>query len=122
QGINAAGTPVAGGVEARAEHIRETIVNGLTNPDGSVRMPAFGEENGGPLNPQQVEEMVTLIREGDWNYVCNEAVEASGGYPTPPPAAEQVEQDEPVAEPTGQPDDGDGGEGVAFTVESHDIF
>ena len=80
-GVNAAGTPVPGGVEARADIIRTTIHN------GRGAMPAWGEENGGPLNSEQIEELVVFIQHVDWNEVYNEAVEAAGGYPTVIPTA-----------------------------------
>ena len=79
-GVNAQGTPVSGGVDARANIIRKTIHEGRGNI-----MPAWGEENGGPLNDEQINELVTMIQHVDWNEVYNEAVEEAGGYPTAPP-------------------------------------
>jgi uncharacterized cupredoxin-like copper-binding protein len=81
-GVNAQGTPVSGGLEARADFIRKTIHEGRPN----TVMPAWGEENGGPLNDEQIEELVTMIQHVDWNEVYNEAVTAAGGYPAAPPA------------------------------------
>ena len=43
EGINAQGTPVAGGVDGRDTIIHNTIYNGLKNPDGTYRMPAFSD-------------------------------------------------------------------------------
>lgn len=83
QGVNAQGTPVSGGVEARADIIRTTIHEGRPG----TLMPAWGEENSGPLNNEQINELVTMIQHVDWNEVYNQAVEESGGYPTAPPAA-----------------------------------
>ena len=85
-GVNAAGTPVSGGLEARADIIRDAIHNGRPN----TAMPAWGEEKGGPLNDEQIEEFVVFIQHVDWNEVYNEAVEAAGGaYPTVIPTATQ---------------------------------
>lgn len=81
QGVNAQGTPVSGGLEARANILRTTIHEGR----GTI-MPAWGEENGGPLNNEQIEELVIMIQHADWNKIYNEAIKESGGaYPTAPP-------------------------------------
>ncbi|MDQ3514936.1 MAG: c-type cytochrome [Chloroflexota bacterium] len=50
--------------------------------EGRGAMPLWGEEYGGELNDVQIEELVLLIHEGDWNEVYNHVVEESGGYPT----------------------------------------
>jgi plastocyanin/mono/diheme cytochrome c family protein len=81
EGIQANGTPYPGGVAARATYISQTIHNGKTQ----IGMPAWGEENGGPLNSAQIEELVTMIQHVDWNQVYNEAVATAGGYPTANP-------------------------------------
>lgn len=129
QGINSQGTPVAGGMDARAALIHDRIVNGIKNPDGSVRMPAFAAANGGPLNDEQINELVLLIQHGDWNATFNKAVETSGGYPTPPPApgagATATAQAEAAgASPTAAATTGSGGGEAAqeVTVTMHDIY
>lgn len=127
QGINSQGTPIAGGVDARTVIIHNTIVNGLKNPDGSVRMPAFAAANGGPLNDEQINELVLMIQHGDWNETYNEAIEVSGGYPTPPPApgagatatAEAAAGGSPVAE---APAGGDTAAAQEVTITMHDIY
>ncbi len=121
-GINSQGTPVAGGLEGRATIIHDTIYFGLKNPDGSYRMPPFSDTLGGPLNDEQINELVTLVQHGDWNEVYNHAIEISGGYPTPPPgAAAEVTPTEAAAAPST-----DGGEAGAtdsgITVAMHDIY
>ncbi len=85
QGINSQGTPVAGGVAGRETILHSTIYNGLKNPDGTYRMPAFAASLGGPLNDEQINELVIFIQHGDWNETYNKAIVESGGYPTPPP-------------------------------------
>ena len=104
EGINAQGTPVSGGVDARAEIIRTTLHN------GRGLMPAWGEENGGPLNDEQINELVTFIQHVDWNEVYNASVEESGGYPTVQPTAAPTE-----SAPTEVPAEG------TYNVEMKDI-
>lgn len=128
QGINSRGTPVAGGVAGRATIIHNTIVNGLKNPDGSVRMPAFSAANGGPLNDEQINELVIFIQNNDWNETYNQAIEEYGGYPTAGPnvPATQTAQAEGGAAPAGaaSPEAAGGGEEAAqeVTVTMHDIY
>ena len=106
EGLNTDGTewsnPEFGsGVEGRANYIRNRIINGQIL-GGNILMPAFGEDKNGPLNDEQVEELITFIQHNDWNETYNESVAEYGGYPTPPPAAE-------AAEPTPAPATGGGG-------------
>jgi plastocyanin/mono/diheme cytochrome c family protein len=110
QGIQANGTPVAGGVNARATAISDTIHNGREQ----VGMPAWGEANGGPLNDAQIEELVTMIQHVDWNEVYNESLiekEVDGEtvylYPTANPQ-------DPRKTPTTE---GDGGEATATPTD-----
>ena len=52
-------------------------------------MPSWGEDYGGELNDEQIEELVLMIQNVDWDLVYNDAIEANdGAYPEPPaPAA-----------------------------------
>jgi nitrite reductase (NO-forming) len=59
-------------------------------------MPAWGEANAGPLNDEQIEELIVFIQNVDWNHVYNEAVAASGGYPTAPPVGTTPAATEPA--------------------------
>ncbi|MGI8477266.1 MAG: hypothetical protein ACR2OO_12965, partial [Thermomicrobiales bacterium] len=98
-GSNDKGTPYAGGNEngvtfaagftGRTEWIHNRITNGLWDAKNQkYRMPPFADSRGGPLNSEQINELVTMIQHGDWNEVYNQSIAASGGqYPTPPPAA-----------------------------------
>ena len=79
EGIQADGTPYPGGFAGRTEYLTKTIHNGK-----GEMMPAWGQENGGQLNDQQIIELVIMIQHVDWNKVYNEAIEVSGGYPTVP--------------------------------------
>jgi uncharacterized cupredoxin-like copper-binding protein/mono/diheme cytochrome c family protein len=108
--------------EERYNLIVETI------HQGRGLMPAFGRgaEGGALLNDEQIHELALMIQNVDWDLVYNHAIEASGGYPTFPPAPAPAGG----AAPTPAPADGAQGAGgeagdVAtsdqFTVESHDI-
>lgn len=70
--------------ELREEIIRTTIVEGR----GEI-MPAWGQEEGGPLNEQQVDDLVNLIHEGLWEETEEAVLEAyEGVFPTPQPPPE----------------------------------
>jgi uncharacterized cupredoxin-like copper-binding protein/mono/diheme cytochrome c family protein len=122
QGINSQGTPVAGGVAGRETIIHSTIYNGLKNPDGTYRMPAFSDTLGGPLNDEQINELVLMIQHGDWNETYNKAIEESGGYPTPPPGPASAATEAPAVVASPAAADGAGAADVAGTVTMHDIF
>jgi mono/diheme cytochrome c family protein len=50
-------------------------------------MPAWAESEGGPLNPQQVQDVITLIHTGAWDTVTELVMKSTGGVePTIPPA------------------------------------
>lgn len=66
----------------REEIIRETIERGR----GEI-MPAWAIDQGGPLNEEQVNDLVHLIREGGWEIAAELDRELHGGaQSTPPPA------------------------------------
>jgi sulfur oxidation c-type cytochrome SoxX len=67
--------PIEG--EERTALLTETIVNGRR------QMPAWGAENNGPLNSEQVNNLVNMIRFGDWEEVHEAVIEHYGGEPTP---------------------------------------
>jgi plastocyanin len=90
EGIQANGTPYAGGVTARATAIADTIHNGRV----TVGMPAWSEANGGPLNDAQIEELVTMIQHVDWNEVYNESL-----------IEEEVDGETVYLYPTAEPND-----------------
>ena len=51
-------------------------------------MPSWGEDYGGELNDEQIEELILMIQNVDWDEVYNHAVEVNdGAYPEPPAAA-----------------------------------
>jgi plastocyanin len=119
EGIQANGTPYAGGVNARATVIAETIHDGRV----AAGMPAWGEANGGPLNDSQIEELVTMIQHVDWNEVYNESlIEENGNYyyPTAAPNDPRKTPTPAGAEATSTPSDVGGGADVQ-SVEMVDI-
>jgi uncharacterized cupredoxin-like copper-binding protein/mono/diheme cytochrome c family protein len=109
--------------EERYDLIVETL------HQGRGLMPAFGRgaEGGALLNDEQIHELALMIQNVDWDLVYNDAIEASGGYPTFPPAPAPAGGAAPTPAPA-EASPGAGGEAgeVAtsdqFTVESHDIF
>jgi sulfur oxidation c-type cytochrome SoxX len=77
---NISDDPVVG-VE-REQIVRETIERGR----GEI-MPAWAISEGGPLNEEQVNDLVNLIRQGAWDSTAELDREQHGGVPsTPPPA------------------------------------
>lgn len=115
QAVNAQGTPYPGGIEARREFLTKTIHNGRGNI-----MPAWGQENGGQLNNEQIEEIVTMIMNVDWNRVYNQAIATAGGYPTVAPTTEPTA---PAAASTAtQATAGEGEAPGPITITMHDNY
>ncbi|CCF84657.1 c-type cytochrome [Nitrolancea hollandica] len=80
--VNTTTDPIKG--EKRAEQLKETIING--RGELPRKMPAWGAENNGPLNSEQVDDLVHMIRHGDWQKVHEEALKHyKGNIPTPTP-------------------------------------
>jgi uncharacterized cupredoxin-like copper-binding protein/mono/diheme cytochrome c family protein len=111
--------------EQRYRLITQTIHN------GRGLMPAFGSgaEGGALLNDEQINELAMMIQNVDWDLVYNHVIEASGGYPTFPPAPATAA---PTAAAAGTPlagtpqagagaEAGDVATSDQFTVESYDI-
>lgn len=81
EGVNADGTPVAGGFSGRTALINKTIHEGRPQ----LGMPVWGADNGGELNDDQINNLTYMIQHVDWNEVYNKAIEHNGGYPTVAP-------------------------------------
>lgn len=75
---NMSDDPVVG--EEREEVIRLVIERGR----GQI-MPAWAESEGGPLNMEQVNDLVNLIREGGWDLTAELDREQHGGVASTPP-------------------------------------
>ncbi len=65
---------------------------GCTQQGATCIMPSWGEDFGGELNDEQIEELVLMIQNVDWDLVYNDAIETNGGaYPEPPAPAESAD-------------------------------
>lgn len=74
----------------REEIIREAIERGR----GEI-MPAWAISEGGPLNEEQVSDLVTLIREGAWELTAELDRAANDGAPSTPPPPPTPDPDVP---------------------------
>ena len=108
--------------QERYNLITKTIQN------GRGLMPAWGRgaEAGALLNDEQINELALMIQNVDWDLVYNEAIQASGGYPTFPPAPAPAGGAAPTPAPAATPQGAGGNAGNAatsdqFTIEAHDI-
>lgn len=88
---NQSDDPVIG--TEREEIIQTTIERGR----GDI-MPAWANSEGGPLNPEQVKNLVNLIRHGEWDLVAELDREANGGAQSTPPPAPTPNPDVPPGE------------------------
>jgi mono/diheme cytochrome c family protein len=81
-------------LKTREDFIRLTISRGHANPPPNYSMPAWAQSEGGPFNPEQVNQLVTFIMRGtekDWADIVNirvhlDGVTSSDVVPPPPPA------------------------------------
>ncbi|MGH2370371.1 MAG: c-type cytochrome, partial [Chloroflexota bacterium] len=71
--------------EANVKMITQTVENGR----GAI-MPAWGVENGGPLNYEMINEMVALITGGRWDLVQDVIRQDNVAVPTEPPIVDPV--------------------------------
>jgi uncharacterized cupredoxin-like copper-binding protein/mono/diheme cytochrome c family protein len=107
--------------QERYDVITKTIHN------GRGLMPAWGRgaQGGALLNDEQINELALMIQHVDWDLVYNESIQASGGYPTFPPAPAPAGGAAPTPAPAATAQGGGNAGDVAtsdqFTVESHDI-
>ncbi|MAG35968.1 MAG: hypothetical protein CL878_06965 [Dehalococcoidia bacterium] len=69
------------------EFIYKTVQNGRAN----TPMPAWGVENGGPLNYEMINEVVALIMSGEWEAVRHIAEEEHLATPTAQPVESEEE-------------------------------
>lgn len=58
-------------LDKTADMLRKTISRGRFG----TAMPAWAQDDGGPLNPEQISQLVTLIQYGDWAEVAELASE-----------------------------------------------
>lgn len=88
---NQSDDPVTGA--EREEIIRDTIERGR----GEI-MPAWAIEEGGPLNEEQVSDLVIMIREGAWDQTAELDRENNAGELSTPPPAPTLDPDEDPGE------------------------
>ncbi len=105
--VNAEGTPFKGGMDGRYDYLHNVLIN------GRGAMPAWGQE----LNGEQIHELVVFMQHVDWNHVYNEAIAASGGYPTPPPGRAPA-----AAAPAATTAPAAAGAGTVIDVKVMDIY
>ena len=106
------------GLEGRGNFIRNRIHVGMKLPNGTVLMPAFGQNLNGSLNDSQIDELVVFIQHADWNEVYNAAIEQYGGYPTPVPSEAAAT---PVPAGGGEASPVAGGGGTSFDITLVDL-
>jgi mono/diheme cytochrome c family protein len=83
-------------LKTREDFIRLTITRGKQNPPPSYSMPAWGQSEGGPLNPEQVSQLLNFVMRGseqDWADIVTirthlEGVENADVVPPGPPAVQ----------------------------------
>lgn len=76
--------------------LRKIIIRGVPG----TAMPAFGEEDGGPLKRHQIEDLVTFIR--NWNQSLVEALASPVPTPTLAPEPAPKPKPEPSQAPAGK--------------------
>jgi mono/diheme cytochrome c family protein len=47
--------------------IRNAVRRGQYSPQPGIQMPAWSKDYGGPLNEEEIEDVITFITHGDWN-------------------------------------------------------
>jgi mono/diheme cytochrome c family protein len=80
-------------LKAREDFLRLTITRGKANNPPNYSMPAWGQSEGGPFNPEQVSQLVNFIMhgtDGDWADIVTirghlEGVTTTDVEPPPPP-------------------------------------
>ena len=74
--------------EDRAKFLRQTITRGRVNSTGKLpNMPAWSVDEGGPLNSQQIEDLVTFIGYGNFKEIPQILAQLGtpvSAIPTPP--------------------------------------
>jgi mono/diheme cytochrome c family protein len=73
--------------KAAKKLIYQTIENGRTG----TPMPAWGVQNGGPLNYAMIEELVALVHGGRWDLVQRIVRDEAVAVPTEPPITDPAE-------------------------------
>lgn len=92
--------------QEREDWMRFRLARGVDpeDPPDEKRMPAFEDE----LNSEQIDDLVTMVLSGSWDYVYNESVLATGEEVAAATCAENpedpiCEEEEPAVYPTAPP-------------------
>jgi mono/diheme cytochrome c family protein len=73
-------------VEGALWELREPVIRRTIERGGPTIMPAWAISEDGPLNDEQITDLVNMIHLGYWEQVKEAALQANGGQiPTPPP-------------------------------------
>lgn len=78
-----------------AEFLFKTISRGRARPAPQYSMPAWSRDEGGPLNSEQIQQLVNLIMHGDWEKplaIREREGLATEPKPPPPPKAPSPEE------------------------------
>jgi mono/diheme cytochrome c family protein len=80
-------------LKTQEDYLRLRITRGKPNPPPSFSMPAWGQSEGGPFNPEQVNQLISFIMRGsddDWADILTIRSHLEGADivadPGPPPA------------------------------------
>jgi mono/diheme cytochrome c family protein len=65
---------------------REAIIREVIERGRGEIMPAWAIDQGGPFNDEQINDLVTMIRNGAWDLTAELDRELHGGVPATPPA------------------------------------
>lgn len=60
------------------DFIKKTVSRGRASNQPGVQMPAWAVSEGGPLNDQDIEAVITFIESGNWNATLEDAASATG--------------------------------------------
>lgn len=63
--------------EGAHDFMKRTIVRGRNSNQPGIQMPAWSISENGPLNDQQIEDIIAFVQYGDWSRVLQEAASAT---------------------------------------------
>jgi len=85
-----------------AETISKTVARGRERPPPTYSMPAWSRDEGGPLNAEQIRQLVSFIMRGDWEEPLHireeENLSVDPKPPGPPAVADPVQLGRSIAQ------------------------